>query len=483
MTEAQSNDPRTPARLGFRFSLRLWFILLTLICIGVVIGVRVQQRLELEKTIVASGTIYYHDLSRSDEAMQTLSTSLGPIVRGAQPHVRLRDASIPWISRASGGSVAFSAFDSISYSVSNVPMPVWTNDVLATGELRSATLRLNNADVDANLLMKSTGMEELTLSGRADDPDVLVGVHRLKRLKSLAVLGVDGLKFERLVEHGLPSGLEEVTITACGLQPSDVAMLRTCRQLQRLNLRSCAINLQGLSEFGLPETLTELDLSNTSVVKGDLELLADCPRLQQLRMSASTLDLRELAGDTPAPPELRGLAIRRARLDASTFRWLARFPRLETLTLAGCSFDDSACEGIRLSRSLREVTASSTNAGPYFAAMLAASSNRFTSLDLAETAFDDAALTVLGPQPDLTTVRLREAKISDGAGVWLSQLSSLKKLEMNGTDVSDALLDQLPQLAQLEYLGVAETQVSERRQDMVRKRNEQHWRQARGRRR
>ena len=370
MKSAQTDSAK---KRWFRFSLRSWFVLLSLLCIAVVLWAKALKRTQLEEKIIREGMLVYGSTEKHEKP-KMLADRGGlvprpPVVVGPSPLVEMRDSYLPWLCAWSKGSAAFCCFDSIEYHVGNVPMPLWVNEVLDTGELQRISLRVNEPKIDVNLVTKNYGLKELKLMGTAYDTNALKGIHRLKQLKELSIFAGFDVSFEKVLPQGLPPNLVNLHMTKCKLQSSDIPALKNCRQLESLTLRLGSFDLQALSDVGLPATLKRAEFYGSRIVKEDLELLADCPSLAHLGIGNNEIDLRDM--DAVAILEsVEYLDLRGASLDASTFRWLSKLPRLKNLDIRSCKFNDEDAEGIVLSPTLVGFKSDSTDSNSHVLTML-----------------------------------------------------------------------------------------------------------------
>ena len=457
-------------RRFLRFSLRTLFIVLTLLCVAIFLGHRAWRRNELGKRIIAEATLVFDGTERHaiTQTVSRMGMRGGSYTSGPSPKVGLRDSRVPWISKWSGGSAIFCPFDSISYHVSNVPIPDWANEVLATGELRRASLRLNNPNIDWNLLMRCRGLEELSLWGQPHDPHALRGIHRLRKLVKLNLITIGQLEYDQLLSKGLPPNLVDLRLVDCNIQSSDLVILKGCQKLESLDLSLNPINLQALSDVGLPPNLKSVVLQRTRCVKEDLLLLAQCKQLTSLKLSMRNVDLRSLDG-VELPVSLEHLALWGATLDASNFRWFSQLPNLKTLRLNGCRFEDADAEGIVLSPSITSFHASSTNAGHHVCAMLANASG-MTSLNLYDTRIDDESLLAVGSKQKLNYLQLGRTGITDASANWFRDLKNLDYLDLRETGISNRLFELAPHLKEaVGQFGVNDTKVSQSLQDEIQK--------------
>ncbi|MDP7016982.1 MAG: hypothetical protein QGG36_14350 [Pirellulaceae bacterium] len=468
--ESVSRDERTVRRF-LRFSLRAWFVFLTLFGLAVVVGNWAWRRRELERQIYLDGSLVYRDTPRHAKAALLIeSTALhgrSPTPTPPSPRVGLRDSRIPWISQWSGGSAVFCPFDSMTYSVSNVKIPDWVNDVIATGELRRVSLRLNHGNIDVNQLTRCRELEQLTLSGRTQDPHALRDFHRLTKLQNLTIYSWSELEYDQVLPHGLPANLIELRMPNCNLRPRDMAILKNCRNLEVLDLTGNPIDLQALSAGRLSPQLKSVTLSKTRCGVPDLQLLAACRNLTQLTFLVDGADLRNVDGlDLPGSLEL--LSLKSARLDASTFRWLSRLKNLKSLTINSCRFEDAAAEGIEFSSSLQRFSAMRTNAGHHVARAVAGATE-LRSLKLRASQVDDAALRAFGGKEKLTELGLGETQVTDASADWIGRLRQLDSLDLRETVVGDRLFEQAPHLQQVGRVWVDDTNVSPAMRDAISK--------------
>lgn len=472
---ANRANPRSLRRF-FRVSLRTWLLIVTLFCVAVSQGYRIYKRNQLEAEILSRGSLVYEGRPRHSKSV-TMSSSRGLVVGGPQPAVGLRDGNPAWVSKWSGGSVAFCKFDSLHYSVSNVPMPDWINDILATGELRTVFLRSNNERIKLSLLMKCRELEELGIAGGTYQADMLSGIHRLQKLKKLSLYQLDRLQWDQVHPEGFPPNLVEISMSECNLMAKDMEILKNCRKLKTLRVSRNLVNLQALADVGLPPDLEYIDLSSTAFVKEDLALLAECRRLKNLNLSSVNADFRGLDG-MPLPESLEDLRISASTLDASTFRWFSRLKNLRSLKISACRFEDADAEGIRLSAKLRDFYINGFDSGPNIVRMLA-DADELKSLTLSSERIDDDVLKLLGDRPALEDLVLRGATITDASGDWLRTLRKLKRLDLRRTKVSDALFKSAPQLRYIDTVQITETQVSAELQKEIRDAENQRWREQR----
>ena len=362
-TDSKSvGEKRTP-QLRFRISLRSWFVILSLICVGIVLGNYANQRSKLEKAIVEEGTLIYHDSKRHQRP--TVQADGGGLISQTihldpSPVVRMRDSFSPWLGQKFEGSPIVCRFDSIEYHVDNVPTPMWVNDVLSSGELRWISLRVNRPETDIGLVMKNLGLVELELMGTSYDRHALEGIHRLEKLEALSIYSGFDISFEKLIADGLPANLKSLFANHCEFESSDIAALKTCRVLEDLTLMRGNFNLQELAEVGLPKTLKKVDFYDSKIAKSDFEILAACPLLVSVALGGSEVDLREMDGITTLD-SVELLDIRGAMLDASTFRWLSRLSRLKDLNIRDCRYNDEDAKDIVLSPTLVSYTCNDMN--------------------------------------------------------------------------------------------------------------------------
>ena len=119
----------------FQFSLRTWFVLLTIATCLFVFGRYAIHRQRLQRKIIETATLTYDGHSRHSSTRTVTSSALGTYTTTPRPYVWLRDSSVfPWASRASKGAVTFCAFDTVE---NHLNVPLWMRDILATGELRT----------------------------------------------------------------------------------------------------------------------------------------------------------------------------------------------------------------------------------------------------------------------------------------------------------------------------------------------------------
>lgn len=285
------------------------------------------------------------------------------------PVVTMRDSFSPWLGRKFQGSPVFCCFDSIQYYVGNVPMPLWVNDVLRSGELKRVSLRVNRPEININSVVENSGLVELELMGTCFDKHVLEGIDQLSSLELLSIYSGFDVSFEKVLPHGLPGSLTTLHMNSCKLETSDLKALQNCRRLEELTLQRGSFSLRALAETGLPKTLKKADFYSARLVKADLEMLAACPLLTELSLGANLLDLRNMEESSPLT-SVESLDLRGATLDASSFGWLSRLPKLKNLDLRNCKFNDQDAKGIVLSPTFVGLTCHVTDPTSYVSIMV-----------------------------------------------------------------------------------------------------------------
>ena len=450
----------------FRFSLRTWFILLTIGTCVFVFGRHVHHRQSLQRLIIEEATLIYKgDRRHTKTELVTSSIWVGTHQMSPRPYVTLRDwSSAPWVSQFSEGDAAFSAFDSVQH---HNWVPVWMRDILATGELRKLELRqLRESDMerlDLELLGKRNHqLEKLVLTadrtGQIDLGSSLKGLECLVQLSDLQIYGADGDYIESLPD-GLPPNLKHVRMVACKLTTKDAKIFSTCTRLETLDLNANPAGLSPLVKRGLPSTLKILDLANTRVTKDDLRALRNCDQLEELNLNGCDIDLRDGDG-VMLPKSLVKLQLDKAILDASSFRMLASLPKLEVLELNESLLKDEHVADIVLAASLKTVGARGTGAGVRFAKALS-SADKLESLNFYGTDANNEVLLALGKKPELKTLMLNGKGITNASALWFKPLTKLQRLQLIDTVITDEFFAIAPQLKDVGDLRLGDSPVSD----------------------
>ena len=464
----------------FRFSLRTWFILLTIGTCVFVFGRHVHHRQSLQRLIIEEATLIYKgDRRHTKTESVTSSIWVGTHQMSPRPYVTLRDwSSAPWVSQFSEGDAAFSEFDSVQH---HNWVPVWMRDILATGELRKLELRqLRESDMerlDLELIGKRNHqLEKLVLTadrtGQIDLGSSLKRLERLVKLSELQIYGANGDYIESL-PHGLPPNLKEVRMVCCGLTTKDAKIFSTCTRLETLDLNANPTGLSPLVETGLPSTLKILDLTNTRVTKDDLRALRNCNQLEELNLNGCDIDLRDGDG-VMLPKSLVKLQLGKAILDASSFRMLASLPKLEVLDLNQASFEDEDVAGIVLSANLKNVGAGGTSAGVRFAEAISPA-DELVSLNFYNTDSTDDLLLALGEKPELNLLLLNGKGVTDASAAWFKPLTKLQRLQLIDTSITDEFFATAPHIKEVGDLRLGDSPVSDALKKEMRAANQKRF--------
>lgn len=455
-------------RRFFQFSLRTWFVFLTVATIAFVVWQNVQKRKQLELAIIQDATLVYKDTRRTEKPPSARGFGFFSFGMRSSPNpdVVLRDSEIfPWASQLSKGSVAFCAFD--SFHNDHTPPPHWLNDILLTGELRSLQLQQFRSDSLDDIRLDLIGscnhrLERLHLLGNSPSGinfgSSLRGLDGLTNLRQLRIRNADA-DYRQSLPDGLPPNLEDLALVNCNLSDDDMEMLTTCTRLRSLDLARLQCGLGVLAKVGLPSSLKSLNLGDAEgVTKDDLHALKNCTQLEELNLQGAKIDLRDVDGLT-LPKSLVKLVIHESKLDASSFRMLSALFKLETLEVNESSFADEDLVGIALSANLKTVGARGTNAGPHFAKALSAAES-LESLNLHGNQTNDEALQALGSKPELTLLLMSNSQITDASAEWFLPLTKLQRLELIESAVTDQFFEVAPHLKNVADLRIYGTQVS-----------------------
>lgn len=292
-----------------------------------------------------------------------------------------------------------------------------------------AAERRKAADLAEKHEKLSTGKAKASLS--LDFPATNEDLRSFLRHRDVVQLHLHGRSFndESLTIVKQFSALQVLTLSDTKITDEGLEQLRNLPKLSDLRLQGCPILGEGLSNF---TSLTTLTFNRTGVNSQTVRRLSRLP-LVSLSIYEAAVD--DMAFDGVEFPQLKFLVVQKTRVTGKTMR----LPSLEVLLASDSHVDDAGLAELAGSKRLASLDLSRTRITSDCAIALAALPN-LHSVELAETAFSDAGLTLL--ERHLRTDQNRRFGIN-----------------LSGTRITDA---GLPDLAQLDFKSVnlVDTQVT-----------------------
>lgn len=119
--------------------------------------------------------------------------------------------------------------------------------------------------------------------------------------------------------------IEAVTLFLAPIEDADLAVLRNCPRLKRLDLDYTNISDRGLAEIAHLSSLVRLDMKQTNVTDAGMEVIAQLPQLESLLLDGVPLTDSGLK-HLESLPSLRYLSLRQTGVSPEG---LERFQRLK----------------------------------------------------------------------------------------------------------------------------------------------------------
>jgi hypothetical protein len=119
--------------------------------------------------------------------------------------------------------------------------------------------------------------------------------------------------------------IEAVTLFFASIEDSDLAVLRNCPRLKRLDLDYTTISDRGLAEIAHLSSLVRLDVKQTNVTDAGMEAIAQLPQLESLLLDGVSLTDSGLK-HLESLPSLRYLSLRQTEVSQAG---LERFQRVK----------------------------------------------------------------------------------------------------------------------------------------------------------
>lgn len=169
------------------------------------------------------------------------------------------------------------------------------------------------------------------------------------------------------------------------------------------------------------------------------------------RLSVSTLhSVDSILTSIPNPSELRKLDVVCSDIDKS-LPWMARFKRLQSLTLAGAT--DEGLTQIEALTDLTELNVSSDEIGDMSMAKIGRL-HRLKTLNISSAKISNRSIPALDALSELEELHLAGTKISASGFGNLEACTNLRSLELGGAVACDAILAQLPKFKHLTDLAL-----------------------------
>jgi uncharacterized protein (TIGR02996 family) len=284
----------------------------------------------------------------------------------------------------------------------------------------------------------------------------LAELSELRRVQTLRVVGGFAGPYwcEQLLGSDSISGLQELVLRECNLEPSGLTAILSCTQLTRLRALAVPSNrLAGLAleRVAVPPSLAALSLDMNALEPDDAGALScwdGLAQLERLSLGGNRLGSSGMALLLRRPlPQLRALELRRtelcpAGLDTIVSR-AGDLPRLTELDLSECELDDAALAQLvesPLADRLERLVLSDNQVGDRAAAAIAASALAKTlrALDVRKTSITRAGRDILAqalgpalvsdPRGELAKARAvprRPKRREDGIAYWLARREQL----------------------------------------------------------
>jgi hypothetical protein len=119
--------------------------------------------------------------------------------------------------------------------------------------------------------------------------------------------------------------IEAVTLFLAPIEDADLAVLRNCSRLKRLDLDYTSISDRGLAEIAHLSSLVRLDVKQTNITDAGMEAIAQLPQLESLLLDGVSLTDSGLK-HLESLPSLRYLSL---RATAVSPEGLERFQRVK----------------------------------------------------------------------------------------------------------------------------------------------------------
>ncbi|QDT93945.1 leucine-rich repeat domain-containing protein [Gimesia algae] len=175
-------------------------------------------------------------------------------------------------------------------------------------------------------------------------------------------------------------------------------------------------------------------------------LLPEFHKLEELYLSGFQID-QNRAVALMQIPQLKHLSIENCQLEKSTLASLLNKQYLESISLAGSTFQEDELEvlnQISTKETLKVLILSNCSITDRTAAVLSECRN-LEILHLDGTQITDTGLKMLARLPHLEVLMLDHTAVTDAGVAYLTVTSKLKELSLSNTSVSDDVVDSLKQ--------------------------------------
>ena len=180
------------------------------------------------------------------------------------------------------------------------------------------------------------------------------------------------------------------------------------------------------------EQLTSLSLEGSAVTDAGLKAVANCPNITYLNLSKTRITDAGLTAALKAHPKLQKVRFAETKVTGVGVQAVAAAAGVTALDASGCALDEAAFQAIGGMKKLAELSLKGVKFKPEW--LKGAGGPALKSLDVEDTAFDDAVAAALAAQaPNLETLTANKTALGDAGLKALAGLAKLRTLYNYGT--------------------------------------------------